>query len=350
MPTRRSRRWFSPRGWLRLAGAGAVIATQFALAAPAQAHHVATSNASFGTRFVENALTGTRALNYIGVFLLVGGAAFLAIAWPQGATVGRARRVLWISWGFALATSITGIALRGAMVEGHGIGGIFNGSVFANTLDTDFGRAWAIKAFVLLLAVPLLRAIDIHRERAVTSGWWRVAGAAVAVGVLRSLALNGHAQTGRVAWIGSIAILIHLIGLALWLGGLGFLTICVLPRRKSDELETVVPRFSTLAGAAVASIVVAGGFLLWQEVGTPSALFSTGYGRALLVKFAIFGLILLAAQRSRKWVQERLDVAVLSGGTQEVVRPFAISVGSETALAIAALAVMGVVVGLTPPA
>lgn len=337
-----------PARRMRLAIAGAATAGFLSVAAPAEAHTVGHVG---GHAAVDGFLAATRAIDYLALFALVGGGAFLAVVWPKGADVFRARFVLWCAWAAALLTTVLGIGLRAAQADADpSLLDALDPTVFARELDSSFGRVWVAKALVLVLAIPLLRAMDLYGYRAVKSMWWRVGGAAVGVAALRAVTLAGHAQNGRAAWFGSVAIFVHLLGLALWLGGLTFLATCVLPRRQGAELSEVVPRFSTLAMFSVSGIVVAGGFLLWQQVGTPGALFSTGYGRLLLVKFAIFGLIITAAQRSRRWVQNRLELAVVSGGSVEHVRPFVVSVGSETALAIGALAVMGIVVGLTPPA
>jgi copper transport protein len=45
-----------------------------------------------------------------------------------------------------------------------------------------------------------------------------------------------------------------------------------------------------------------------REIGSPAALFSTGYGRLLLAKLALVLLLLAAAGVSRVWVQQRLGV------------------------------------------
>jgi putative copper export protein len=340
---------FGQRARLRsLAIAGAVTAWLTCVATPAEAHTSGTHAA--GTMTVDAALAATRAVDYVALFVLVGGGAFLALIWSKGADVFRARIVLWTAWAAGVLATVMGIGLRAAQADVHpSVADALDPALFMQQLDSAFGRAWAAKGLVLLLAIPLLRAMDLHGRRAVASMWWRVGGAAVGVAAIRAVALAGHAQSGRAAWAGSIAIFVHLLGLALWLGGLAFLATCVLPRRQGDELSEIVPRFSMMAMLSVTGIVGAGAFLLWQQVGSPGALFSTGYGRLLLLKFGIFGLIMAAAQRSRRWVQNRLEVAVARGGSLAAVRPFVVSVGSETALAIGALVVMGIVVGLTPP-
>jgi hypothetical protein len=122
-----------------------------------------------------------------------------------------------------------------------------------------------------------------------------------------------------------MADLVHLLGVSLWLGGLVFLLLGVLPRRRPAELSAAVSGYSTLAGVCVAAIAVAGAVLAWQVVGSFSALFDTDYGQLLLSKLAVLAAVLLIAQGSRSWVRTRLDIAVLLRGDRATVRPFVYS-------------------------
>jgi putative copper export protein len=84
----------------------------------------------------------------------------------------------------------------------------------------------------------------------------------------------------------------HMLASALWGGGL--ITLCTvmlpgvvkLPERRRLTAE-VARRFSTLAGVALAGVLLTGLYNAWLQVGTISAMWETPYGRMLLVKLLL---------------------------------------------------------------
>src|SRR5207244_12102053 len=105
--------------------------------------------------------------------------------------------------------------------------------------------------------------------------WWRPAAAVVAVGLLLTPGLSGHAGTGDLVPLAIIADVAHLSGVSLWLGGLVVLLVVVLRRKHLDELREVVPRYSRLALAAISVIIVSGAFQAWRQLGSLSNLRDT---------------------------------------------------------------------------
>src|SRR3989442_13048925 len=141
---------------------------------------------------------------------------------------------------------------------------------------------------LVVLAVVMLHALRARGVIAARSVGWRLGARAVGIALLRTPGLAAHAIEGDHAVIGSIAALAHLIGAAVWLGGLAMLSFVVLPRRDAAELEHVVPRYSTVAFASVLVIVSGGAVLTWQLVGGLHALVATHYGHVLLIKVGVF--------------------------------------------------------------
>lgn len=295
------------------------------------------------------AFTATRSAGYLAITVLCGGLAFLALAWPEGAEVGRVRRLLWSAWTVGVVTSLAGAGMQAAYAGHLGFGSAFRPSVVVPGFDTRAGLAWASRGLLFLLAVPVLAGLRDGAD-SVRSAGWRVGTAAVAVGLLRTPGLVAHGSEGRMAWLGSIADTAHLVGVAVWLGGLVVLCSVVLPRRRPDELRRIVPRFSSMAGVAVAVVVVAGAFLSWQLVGSFGALTGTRFGHVLLVKLALVAGIAAAGLRSHRWAAGRLDLALASTDPSGdvVLRPFVVSVATEVALAVAVLTVASVLVATSP--
>ncbi|MEU6143938.1 copper resistance protein CopC [Streptomyces sp. NPDC047081] len=300
------------------------------------------------SRAVHAAWATVRWAGYLALAVYVGGLAFLALLWPQGALDRRTRRVLTLSWATGLAASLLAPGLQGAYGTLGTLGAVFQRATYADLLGTQVGVVAACRVLMWVLAAIVLAAVLQGGDRAARSPGWRVGALAVALGLLRTTSMTGHNSEGTHPGWGAVADVVHLLGVSLWLGGLTLLLVGVLPRRRPAELSAVVSGYSTLAGVSVAAIVAAGAVLTWQVVGSFGALLHTGYGRLLLLKLAVLALVLLLAQRSRGWVKTRLDIAVLLRGDRVTVRPFVHSVAAETGLVLVVLAATSLLVTSAP--
>jgi copper transport protein len=289
-----------------------------------------------------------RGFDYFGGALFLGGLAFLALLWPNGATTRGARRVVVTGWVLGLLGTVAAIGLEGVWVSDRPFGDAFRPDLLNQVLDLEFGRVWFARALLWVLAGVVLTDLLRRGERAARSAAWRVGAAAVGLGLLRTNGMIGHAVDAPNPLYAQLAGLVHLTGIVLWIGGLAVLLVGVLPRRRPDELANVVPRYSRLAMVSVALIVVGGLVLGWQVVGSVSAVFTTDYGRLLLVKLAIFALVLVIAQASRSWVAHRLDFAVVLRGDAATVRPFVYSVAAETTLVVFVIVAASLLVTASP--
>jgi len=136
--------------------------------------------------------------------------------------------------------------------------------------------------------------------------WLRfvVWGAAAALFVCPTLA--GHAlDADQPAVIAPAADLLHLGGAAVWLGGVASLALA---------RTGTVRRFSQFALPAVAVLALGGGARALTELSAVSQLWTTSYGRALLVKTAIFAaLLVLAWLGRRRFLLVQLALLVVLG-------------------------------------
>ncbi|PRI11139.1 cytochrome c oxidase assembly protein [Leucobacter massiliensis] len=190
--------------------------------------------------------------------------------------------------------------------------------------EVELGQLWLWE--LLLAAVTTVLAFAI-RDRRLTL---LVLLAALASAL--PLAQQGHAAGASGHGQAVNSLLVHLIGAAVWLGGL--LTLVFLSRTVDRRrLSVLTSRYSTLALLAFVGVAASGVVSAWLRVGTLDALFGTGYGRLVLLKTAalvvlgVFG----AFQRTRLIPR----IAEARGGD----RAFAWFVLAE-------LAVMGVASGI----
>ncbi|MBX6391687.1 MAG: CopD family protein, partial [Frankia sp.] len=133
--------------------------------------------------------------------------------------------------------------------------------------------------------------------------WVSVELGALAIAVTATMALVGHAAAGSLPWLAATSVSLHLIAMSVWLGGLAVLAAALLgPRARAAELAGVLPRWSRIAMAAVATLVVTGAYQAWREVGTPPALVDTEYGQLLLYKLWFVLAMLGLGALAQRWV------------------------------------------------
>ncbi|MFF1723640.1 copper resistance CopC/CopD family protein [Streptomyces sviceus] len=294
---------------------------------------------------VRKGLVAVRWAGYLALALFVGGLAFVALLWPGGAYEPRARALLGLAWTVGLLATVAAVGLQGAYASLGGLRDALRPATYADVLATEPGVVLAARGLMWVLAAVVLAAL---LQGAARSPGWRVGALAVAFGLLRTTGMTGHNSEGSAPTWGAVADFVHLLGAALWIGGLAMLALAVLPRRRPAELAEVVPGYARLAALSVTGIVGAGLVLAWQVVGSFDGLLHTSYGHLLLVKTAVLGCVLLAAYASRQWVRTRLDLAVLLRGDAATVRPFGYSVAAETGLVLVVLAVTSLLVTADP--
>jgi copper transport protein len=165
------------------------------------------------------------------------------------------------------------------------------------------------------------------------TGWARVARIALEVGlvifaavrgrlslwllaaILGATAIAGHAADIEPSWIGIALNGGHLAAAAVWAGGIMALALVRVTGGWSTTGRTLLPRFSKVAPWAFLASVGLGAVQAALLLGGPGELFTTGYGRTLLVKAIVIAamvpLSLLAWRRLRPMVRSEALLAVL---------------------------------------
>jgi putative copper export protein len=113
----------------------------------------------------------------------------------------------------------------------------------------------------------------------------------------------------------------------------------------------VVVRFSALALTAVTVLVVTGVYRALAELGSVGDVADSAYGQALIVKLAIFAVLLSGGAYNRLVAHPRLERAALGldpddRGASAALR---VSVAAELALAAALMVSVAVLVSLPAP-
>jgi copper transport protein len=170
--------------------------------------------------------------------------------------------------------------------------------LFLSLLLTFLGGSGMIHAappgtrYALVLKVALTLSLVGGAAAALAPSFPRlvVAAGAIALALVAAPTLSGHAlDRDQPRALAAVADLAHLLAAGVWLGGLLAL-VYVIPRASEDDgvRRAAARRFSATALVAVAVIGVTGVVRALTELSAVSQLWSTSYGRAILVKTAIF--------------------------------------------------------------
>ena len=124
----------------------------------------------------------------------------------------------------------------------------------------------------------------------------------VAIAALTPPVLTGHAASAGSHDLAVISLLVHIIAVSLWVGGLvGLLWAAAAGAKRGGYAIT---RFSTLAGWCIAVVAISGIVNAAVRLGAWSPLFTSGYGRLVLAKAAcLIGLAAFGAAHRRRSVR-----------------------------------------------
>jgi len=141
---------------------------------------------------------------------------------------------------------------------------------------------------------------------------------------------------------------VHILGASVWLGGLFGLAVLGRGRGLGERAglcwARMWQRFSSVALVSVGAVVASGVWLAWRHVGTVGQLFTTTYGRFLLVKLIIVAAMVVAGAYNQLALTPRIARAHAEGdigrGFALTLRHFPTVVAVETVLGLAVLTIV----------
>jgi copper resistance protein D len=270
----------APAAW-----AGLAVGTTLVAAVLAGALRSTTLPALLGTG-ITRAATDVAGVTCVGLALV---GALLPVGRRELAgEAGRVRtlvdRTLVAAGGAWLVVALLGIAFRAADGYGRPVTTLTGPDVLAWATGLAAGRGAlltvACAAAVLGCAVARLRDPEVVALRIVL---------VIALLGMLTPGVTGHASSSASHEVAVTTVALHVAAAALWVGGLG--AILVLLGRRRALLESVLPRFSTLAGFCLATVTVSGVLTAQVRLGSWAALFLTGYGALVIAKAVALGLL-----------------------------------------------------------
>ncbi|MFF7192582.1 copper resistance CopC/CopD family protein [Streptomyces sp. NPDC008079] len=277
---------------------------------------------------------------YAGFALLVGSAVFLSVCWPRGALLRPMRRIAAGGWATLVAATIALLMLRGPYANGTGLGDAVDPDVMRAVLETRPGAALVSRLLLLAAAAVFLAVLfgsyakrEDPEERADLAWGLGIGGTVVAIGIAATWAMAEHASVGIQRQVAMPVDIVHLLSMAVWLGGLITLLTALFARSTAGTVEPyAVRRFSLIALTAVTTLIGTGTYQAWRQMGSWAAFFDTHYGQLLFIKIWLVCALVGVAWFSRRWTRELgvTAVARTEAVASTVVAPAAASAGTAS--------------------
>lgn len=233
------------------------------------------------TRFATIALT----------ILIIGGIALVTLI-ITGLAPALETRMWYIVAALAFILSLAAafsLVIQGAAANGVPLAEAMNGNVIRDVLISRFGKMRVLLAVIAeVIGVLAIWGAASHRSRGVVRAT-QIATVALAF----PLGMAGHPSVDGLPTMFLDGV--HVLSAGLWVGGLAFLALALAMAGSARATLAAqgVPRYSQIALVAVGTLILSGALNGLVELGwSPGRLFSTAYGRLIVVKI-ILALVLI---------------------------------------------------------
>jgi copper transport protein len=326
--------------WHAMSGDGHVVSGVWTFGVRAAAPPPTEAFGASGPTRTENVV---RWLYFLALALLVGGLGFRMIVLRGRPLPPRASQRFYLVTGIGgIATLNVGIAafiLRAEDALQLPFGRLLYGDL-SPIASTRFGTAFiAMTLGYALVTALLFLAWLTDRDVLLWPAFL------IGLGFASGLSLSGHsAADAGSSWKSELADWAHLSAASLWIGGLIQLVVVVWPLMPDARRDAFLA-FSRLATVCVGVLLAAGVYLAIVRLPQLQDLWTTGYGKVLLVKI---GLVALAFA----WggVHKVFAVPAVARGETRVLPRLRGSLLGESMVGMAVLLAAAVLVDAKPPA
>jgi copper transport protein len=280
---------------------------------------------------VKIAIWAVKLALYIGLFIGIGGAAFIALITPVRPLPARAETWIAVAMFAGLIAAVLSTGLQGLDAMALPLTQAWQPAVWTTGLGTSYGTTAIIAAAALLFGLATLRA-----PPALMKTFALVALA----GIGAALAASGHAGTAGPWFVSRPSVFLHVVCVAFWIGAL--LPLAVLVRGALAD-DRSLARFSRAIPFALGALAATGVLLAFLQLDRVDALWTTDYGSVLFRKLVFVAALLVLAAANRYRLVPRFERL---GGLG--ARPLAASIATELVIA---LVILGLVATwrFTPP-
>ena len=257
-----------------------------------------------------------RGLHFSALLILLGGITFRAIVLPRithdvGMRTALQRSAWRVVMGGAVLLAISAVVrLWFQSAALHGAERAWDSALLSIMLtDTTWGRAWLLQAALFTLLGMAIAWGRPGRDRA-----GLIIASVAAAGLSVVPALSGHAAgatgVGRLIVLNDV---IHVVAAGAWLGTLAVLMIVAVPHLRrmtgNEDAARAIEVFSPLALAAGGAVLLSGVVNSLMHLDSLAQLWTTDYGRVLLIKLLLVAGVGAAGFANWRFVRPRLRSA-----------------------------------------
>lgn len=264
----------------------------------------------------------------------------------------RFRRALPGAWAVLIVAGLLTLVFQAATVSGLSLFRSAKPTVLRELLDTEFGTFWLAQiGLAAAMGLPVFGLVAARPVLGVRPKTWIAVLGVLAAALCVATALNGHARTLGNAPLMVPSLGLHLLAVAVWVGGLGALVVLGRMAWRQVEgddrpalLRHLVRRFSRLAAVAVAVIVVTGVVNSFGSFASLSDLWSIAYGKVVAAKVIVLATALALAAihrfRTPKVLARPADAASGIAAFERTSGAELLAVGAAVTLAAALVAIV----------
>ena len=239
-----------------------------------------------------NPMSTLRLLGFLGLILLIG---CVSLLW-RSPLLGNARvgKRLQFSAVFIAISSLGLLLMQGPYTAGKSWGSLFDTVLIGDVMQTRLGLALFLRAICAFAwgLIALTASASVSRR-------WRIAVITTAVITIATYATSGHQSAGTLPGIFVPLDMIHLAATSTWVGALLALAVV----SKDNNVENEAKRFSQMATWSMPVVVVTGVVQALYLLGGISTITQTNFGKLLLVKTLLVGVVVVFGSQARAKLQ-----------------------------------------------
>ncbi len=303
--------------------------------APAGGSDAGSSTASSDQPDGQGPLGLFRLFSTLGLAVLFGSLVLIAVAWPEGVEYILTLRFLKTTWLFALASTFLFAGALQASISGAGLGSSLSPTGWGDLLDSTPGKA-AVLRFVF---TAICGYVVLRPERAIDPGTQLPALVPPGIAVV-TLAFSRNEFGLLENAVGAV----HVLSMAVWLGGLVLLTRVVLAGPGEEDLVHAVRGFTRLATPALWATVASGAVQFFQ---LDRGALGSSHGLVAIVKILFVALMVFVGVAARQFISQR--VSRVDTMTAPLANRLRRALGIEALVGVLVLTLTAWLLSLSPP-
>jgi copper transport protein len=202
-------------------------------------------------------------------------------------------RLFLLSLVLLIVAAVAGLVFQSATLFSTTVYEAISPSLLSQTLkNTDYGSAWLIQVALIVTIAFIILLLRGRKHNSMVL-WWL--GLLTSSLLLLTLTLTGHSAVAATDYKLAIPVnWLHMIAASSWAGGVIYLAFSVpslrFLARRSDHarlLSSIIARFNLLAMLSVGLVILTGLYNTLLHIETLTDLWTSSYGRVLLVKLTL---------------------------------------------------------------